>query len=424
MLIDLSQPRKDYFKRWTTRQILLQFLDRNRFLPKHLLEVEKRSVMTPTEDLEALLEQRGYEEDHLSTISKVNLADQDTLLVFPPGYKWSAGDSRREIIYHYQSSLVPLHHSASSKKTASEVVEEAFAKLHHQKGRFINNNLIGYGWVGGDGLLRVVPLMNDVKGFELRAFQNLAWYQLGFPELEAEVRREIALGELNAEDRKACKARKYRTHLDSLRGEGRTLQHYVNQLQVRLRDTIRISPIERERVMNFFVPSRTDIYDEHDVKICNIPLRAAKDRDQLVWRLYGECDCLDQNYRSDRSGDGRKEFYFCPHEIAALQTFKAVLEQRGQRERIHSLPFPVPTRSLMDFIDKLRYRAIIIDYDADSGKPKMRPLNDTEIGVLAMKKITAEGYERNATTDPHAFRSQGQDPTSYLIRFRGTDQKK
>ena len=88
MLIDLSQPRKDYFKRWTTRQILLQFLDRNRFLPKHLLEVEKRSVMTPTEDLEALLEQRGYEEDHLSTISKVNLADQDTLLVFPPGYKW------------------------------------------------------------------------------------------------------------------------------------------------------------------------------------------------------------------------------------------------------------------------------------------------------------------------------------------------
>ncbi|MBI2664998.1 hypothetical protein HYX12_00050 [Candidatus Woesearchaeota archaeon] len=244
MLLDLSQPRKEYFKRWTAHQILVQFLEKKRFLPRDLLEVEKSAVMTMEGNLEALVDGESYNKDHFEMVDKVNSADRDTLLVFPPSYRVPAGDSRSIIAYRY-NSLVPLHPFRNQQKKASEVVKDAFDKLHEERDQFMSRELIGYSWLGEDGLLRVVPFMNDIKGQELRAFQNLAWYQLEFPELEERVLDELSAGELKDDSRMVQKVKKYHAHLGSQRREGDTLQHYVNQLEVRLRDTIRISLIEQ-----------------------------------------------------------------------------------------------------------------------------------------------------------------------------------
>ncbi|MFH1275686.1 MAG: hypothetical protein ABIH82_01090 [Candidatus Woesearchaeota archaeon] len=414
MLIDLSQPRKHYFKRWNRHQILGQFVDRERILNQHILELNNVAVATVEADLEALLDGVATTVDHFETIGKVKSADRDTLIVLPDEYRRTAGDSRRLIAYKY-NSLLPLNRFMQKTRKASEVLRDAFSYLHQQRDDFVARDIIGWSWTGPDHLLRVVPLMNDIKGHELRAFQNLAWYQLSFPEFDREIKEARVTG--NLDSRKEGQLRRYQNHLASLRREGQNLQHFVDQLNSRQRDLIRQDTnFERGLVMNFIAPSRSDVYKEYNVKICNVPLG---DHTEImeVWSLYGECYCLDKNYRSDRRGSN-KEFYFCPHEISALQGLKAKLEYAGERERIHSLPFPLPTRSLIDFIDKLRYRTLIADVDQETKKATLRPLNDTEIGVLAMKKIIAEGYDTNATADMHVFRRQRYDPTLDLIKFR------
>lgn len=254
-------------------------------------------------------------------------------------------------------------------------------------------------------------LFNNIKGQELRAFQNLAWYKLAFPDFEDEAQKD-------KDPRKLRRCQKYNAHLDNPREEGGTLRDYIIKLQLRQKDIIKITSPEKSLIINFEVPSRSNIYSKHLVRVSNVPLlpNRSQRKDTVVWDIYGECPCEETSYHSDRH-DRVKEFLFESHLIAALQGLKAKQEYEGKERRIHSLPFIIPSRALVDFVDKLRYRTIMLERNPATSRYRMRTLNDTEIGALAMKKMVADPFHQNTVSNYHAFRRQ-VDPVQYLIKFR------
>lgn len=412
MLIDLSQPRKKYFRRWTARDVLLQYMHKARFLPKHLRELDNVVVGTAEESLDDLLDGKSYHLDHFASVSKIKSLGRDELLVLPAAYRIPADESRRFIAYRMRA-LVNLNRYRAPGRDIEEVYQTAFDHLHQNRDYYIKRTGLGCYWSGEmDGLMRVVMLINNIEGQELRAFQNLAWYKLEFPDFEEEVKKE-------GDERKLRRCRKYRKHLASPRREGKILQHYVDQLKVRERDLIEVTSPEKSLIINFSVPSRTNIYREHDVTVSNVPiLKSGSEKiTSGVWDIYGECPCKDNKFRSDRHTPA-KEFYFDPHIIASLRGLKAMQEAEGKSKRIHSLPFIIPRKSLVDYVDKLRYRTIMLEMNLETGKMRMRSLNETEIGALAMKKMVADPFHQNATTDYHVFRKQKYDPSLDLIKFR------
>lgn len=447
MRIDLSQRRKDYFRKPDARRILLQYLSRTRFLPKDLLEMDT-VVGTKDGDLEKLLNGKSFQIDHFSLVEKIKCLGEGQLLVLPTYYRINAGESREAICYS-MSSLVDLDkvmvrkpllgrrdpgRRLSSRQRAElswhpeEVVSTAFRSLHKYRSQYIDRLFIGYCWTGGDDCLRVVPIMNNIKGAELRAFQNLAYYQLGLPVLEKEVRRGVdaETGERMTKkelSRRESRLKRYAHHLQTPREEGGILGDYVARLEVRMRDLIEFDKrsFKGGTGRNFTVPSRTNVYTWYKVKIVNVPV-FEEDNPEItstVWDLFGECYCLDKNYRSDRRESRRKEFYFCPHEIASLHGLKAVLEQEGEVRKIHSLPFLIPSRELVDYIDRLRYQAVLLEFNKERGKFVLRALNDTEIGRLVMMKMIADPYESNGTTDRRELVHRKYDPHTGLIEFIG-----
>jgi len=442
MLLKLSNPRKEHFQHWSARKILLQYCDKDRITIKDLEKLAsdgKVKLATIEQDLEAVLSQdkKEYNISGFETINRINAAKPDELIVLPPEYRFTAQESRKAIAYKY-NSLLPLNKFRDENKPASQVLEEGIRYLQCERENYVDKDIIGWSWFGQDKLLRVVPIMSSIKGQELRAVQNLAWYKHEFPKFAEESAEliKIPIEELSLEyARKIKRWERYGRHLKSPRREGEDLQHYVNLIDLNPGDIIQQeTPFERERVMNFRAPSRSNTFAKYHFKICNIPLESTENETRksklwgcTVWDMYGKCHCLDKNYRSDRRGSA-EEYYFCPHEVASLMGLKARLEEHGRGLKVNSLPFIIPTRNLIDFVDKLRYRAIILDEQVDKEtseekenkklKLKMRALNDTEIGMLAMKKLIAEPYEKNAMVEYDTFRKTRYDPLLDLVKFR------
>ena len=125
MLIDLSLPRKDYFRRWPAHKILAQFVPKKQITLRDIQELHeegKAIIVSAEENLEAIIENQEYHQDNRQMIQQVNTAERDKVLVFPPSYRIPAGDGRRLIAYRY-SSLVPLDRFKDRRKKASEVLE-------------------------------------------------------------------------------------------------------------------------------------------------------------------------------------------------------------------------------------------------------------------------------------------------------------
>ncbi|MBI2151150.1 hypothetical protein HYU21_00285 [Candidatus Woesearchaeota archaeon] len=432
MLLKLSNPRKEHFQHWTTREILLQYCDKSRITIKDLENLAsdgKVKLATHEQELEAVLSQdkKKYNVGNFETINRINGAKSEELVVLPSEYRFTAQDSRKAIAYKY-SSLLPLNKFMGENNPASKVLEAGIRKLHSDRDNYVNRDIIGWSWFGQDKLLRVVPIMSSLKGLELRAVQNLAWYKHEFTEFAKEgkmFRDDLTLSLSLEDERKIKRWERYVRHLESPRREGHNLQYYVNLIDLNHGDIIQQeTPFERERVMNFRTPSRSNTFAKYHFKMCNIPLESNVDKTNnssvgkiTVWDMYGKCYCLDKNYRSDRRGNA-EEYYFCPHEVASLMGLKARLEEHGKGPRVNSLPFLIPTKSMIDFVDKLRYRTIMLDDDTETGKVKMRALNDTEIGMLAMKKLIAEPYEKNVIAEFDTFRKTKYDPLLDLVKFR------
>ena len=173
------------------------------------------------------------------------------------------------------------------------------------------------------------------------------------------------------------------------------------------------------------VPSRSQKdYKYYPIKLTDIPLLESEDPAQysLAWELAGNCICQDKVYRSDRRKQapdkGNREDFFCPHEIAATITLRKKYES-GHKQTINYLPFVLPTKEMMGYVEKLRHQTILLTYNQQTERWSKRSLNHTEIENILWKKVIADGYEACFTTNINKFKEQHYDPHLDLIQFRG-----
>ena len=447
MIIDLRKKRTEYFADWTAREILSPVIDKEGSITIKDLQrgAENGRVIVGTKDsdLGQLLAEESMP-DSLSLPEKAAKLTPNQILVLPPHYRL-AQEQARDIIAYSLESMVLLDSAAvkrallgnvipqgplSAKRKEQEqlspekVISTAFNLLHDQCEELAEKVLTGYTWWGKDHHRRIVSVYRSIQGAELRAFQDYAAFRLLIPTF----RKEIRLGTnlrmkkpLTEEERaeRTAKIERYEKYLAR-----RHIGHYIHALQADFTDLIEASGGFAYRTgQTMRVPSRTQKREAcYTFKLTDVPLCAPDDPRAYsqVWEIAGNDYCHDKNYRSDRRKQeparGNREDFFCPHEIAGALTMRKKFENDPQTVRL--LPFVLPTAAMMDYVDTLRYRTILLIQNPETKQWQKRPLNHTEIENLLFKKVLSDGYEACFTTDITRFKEERYDPHLDLIKFR------
>ena len=172
------------------------------------------------------------------------------------------------------------------------------------------------------------------------------------------------------------------------------------------------------RVPSRFRKNRT----EYKLKLTDVPLLYKDDplAYSLVWEIAGNCHCEDKSYRSDRHrqkiGQGSREDFYCSHEISAFHTLRK--KHENKKKIMSFLPFVMPTASMMNYLERLRHQTIMLTYNSETERWSKRSLNNTEMENLLWKKVMAEGYESNFTTEIDKFKKMKYDPHLDLLNFK------
>ncbi|MBI2668250.1 hypothetical protein HYX14_00235 [Candidatus Woesearchaeota archaeon] len=446
MIIDLSRHRKDYFELPEPAAILRQYIEKEKEKEtpitindvRQLAREQKVTVATKEGDLDGLLA-GTYTQDSMAAVERI--ADAEGLIIIPGNYRINAAEARKVVVYSLDT-LVLLDSAAVRQKilgkaqkgklsaTAKQehewhpekVMGNAFNLLHEQKEEDTERTLSCYAWWGKDRHRRIVSLYRAIQGAELRAFQNVSAYKLLIPTFRKELRTKKKAGtdvELSADEQKERQEKidRYEKYIRRT-----NIGTYLKQMETDFTDLI--EPVMREFAYEtgemMRVPSRSRPGQTYRVKLTDVPVLAAEDplSYSLVWEMAGNCYCEDKSERSDRRkkapGKGCREDFFCPHEIAALHDVRKKYEK--DNKNIHSLPFVIPTKEMMDFVDKLRYQAVMV-VKGESGRHSKHGLNHTEIENLLWKKVIADGYERCFTTNIERFKEEKYDPQLDLVKF-------
>jgi len=457
MIIDLSKPREEYFNDLSVTEVLGQFISKEG--PITINDVRRLNesglVVTGTSEgsLDSLLEWEGHETDSLALVEQIDSLEPDQLLVLPPNYRIDAESSRQIQVYDF-ASLVKLDSAAVKRKligpdapkgrlsakrkmqenwNPEKVISAAFNHLHENRDRLSEKVLAGYSWFGKDNHRRIVSLYRAIQGAELRAFQDFTAFRLVVPVMRKELQcgksaRSSYKEDLTPEQvvRRREKIQFYDRYKDKIRREGKPAGNYIRQLDARFSDLIEpsVKKFAHGTGRHVRVPSRSRLDRTYSIKLTGIPLVEPGNpvASSYVWELSGNCICEDKTYRSDRrrvkAFQGQDEDYFCAHEIASLHTLRRIHEVYGDKE-IPFLPFVLPTEGMMKYVDKLRQQTIMLEQnDPDTRRTSKRTLNHTEIENLLWKRVMAQGYEANFTTNIGVFRSMRYDPHNDLILFK------
>jgi len=445
MIIDLSKPRKEYFADVTPKEILEQYIVKSNITVKDVqrYHLDKQGIIgTKEKDLDALLERLPYTIDSLDLVERISNS-KGKLVVLPPEYRIDSEGVRQAVAYSLDT-LVKLDsvvlrreilgQNASKGKMSAKlkqkekwspekVIGAALEYLHSHKEEYAEKMLCGYSWFGKDNHRRVVSLYRAIQGAELRAFQDYAAFRLLIPTF----RKELRTG-------KSCQTQKKLTteEIDHRREKVERYERYlknhhnakqIGQLDVLFTDLIEPVAIpfayHGGRIMR--VPSRSRPERQYEVKLTSVPLLKSEDNRSysMVWELRGKCGCEDTLYRSDRRHQaidkGNDEDFFCAHEIAASHSLRKMNEKKDKM--ISMLPFVLPTKNMMDFVDTLRYNTIMLVFNESTQRWSKHALNHTEIENLLWKKVMVEGYSACFTTDISTFKEQKYDPHLDLVKF-------
>lgn len=304
------------------------------------------------------------------------------------------------------------------------MIGAAVGYLQTHSGQYMERELCAYSWFGRDNHRRIVSLYRAIQGAELRAFQDYAAFKLLIPRFKRELKRdkhEQTKQPLTQEEReqREDKIQRYERYL-KYHHNARQIQ----QLDATLNDLIEpiAIPFAYKTGRLFRVPSRSRVEKTYTVKLTSVPILREGDARgySMVWELRGKCGCEDTLYRSDRRHQavdrGQDEDFFCAHEIAACHSLRKIQEKK--EEGVRMLPFVLPTKSMMDFVDTLRYHTILLQFSEETERWSKHALNHTEIENLLWKKVIVDGFETCFTTDIGKFKEQRYDPHLDLIKFR------
>ncbi|MBI2102897.1 hypothetical protein HYT55_03600 [Candidatus Woesearchaeota archaeon] len=457
MYLDLRSKREDYFADATATDVMRQhFPDKNPITVEDVrdLALQGRVVVGTAEgDLGSLLGGGEYTLDTLGLVRKIDALPADALLVLPEEYRIPADEARQRVVYdvgtlvnldaaHVKRAL--LGEDAKSGRLSQrkkreaqwapeKVLKAAFDYLHEHKEELGEETCTSYSWFGKDSHRRVVSLYRAIQGAELRAFQDFAAYKLLIPVMEKELRQGKSASsrykdDLTVEEKKIIEAKleKYKRYLQRER-DGKKLQWLVNSLDVSFNDLIEpVSiPFARHSGRVMRVPSRSRPgKGPYTLQLTGIPLlpRGSEIAYSQTWEVRGVCYCEDKTFRSDRRRKaahlGNDEDFFCPHEIAAVHSLRRMY-QHDPKETIALLPFVLPTKDMMDYVDRLRGQTIMIEHKKEGSKrTAKRTLNHTEMERLLWARVMEHGYDANCTTDIGRFVREKHDPHDDLLKFR------
>ncbi len=447
MIINVHEPREKYFADWDARRILLQFIPKegNILLSDVCALAEEHRVVVATREgtLDRLLAGE-HSADPLGLPNIVKSLQPDKLLILPPAYRIPHREARHAIAYSLDSLVLldsvdvkrallgesvlsgPL--SAVGKEEAQwdpeKVIGTAFRLLHERREELAGKVLTCYSWWGKDHHRRIVSLYRSIQGAELRAFQNYAAFRLLIPTMRKELRegRDALTGEQLTDEERKEKEKKICRYEQYIRQHH--IYEYVRSLNVQFSDLIEPMggfALQTGHMMR--VPSRSQQEQKkYKFNLTDVPLLAPDDPRaySLVWEMRGKDSCPDKRYHSDRRkrepGRGNPEEFFCAHEIAAALTLRKKAENKEQKVRF--LPFVIPTAAMMEYVDALRYRTILLVPNPETGRWTKRALNHTELENLLFRKVLADGYEACFTTDVNKFKERKYDPQLDLVRLR------
>ncbi len=450
MFIDLTKPRAQYFENPSVAEILRQFVQKdNHRAPITIADVRRLQqqgkivVGTKEGTLESLLGEQRPEIDSLALVQSLAGLQPDQLLLLPQEYRIDRRQAQNVVAYSPETLLkldsasvnqALLGQNAPSRRLSGwqkeqwqwypeKVLAVAFNQLHEQKELYAERIFSSYSWYGRDNHRRVVSLYRAIQGAELRAFQNYVAYRLLIPTMKKEVRtgkngRDSTLLSTEEIAIRQEKIQHYE-HYVARRG----LQRFFAQMDVAFTDLIepQAKPFAYETAFVMRVPSRTNPPETHIFSLTSLPLVVDGDQKaySMVWETRGKDNCADKIYRSDRRRaarfQGQDDDFFCAHEIAALHSLRKIYEKK--EKRIPFLPLVLPTASMMDYVEKLRWQTIMVVRNPETGRSSKQALNHTEIENLLFKKVMVEGYEACFTADLGRFKDQKYDPHLDLIKF-------
>ena len=459
MIIDLNKSRAEYFRDLDHTAIVRSVTgDDGRFVTttglRRLAEEDSLIVGTAEGELEQILTHGTYSLDSLALAEKIDELEEGQLLVLPPEYRIPAVEARDAITYsdktlinldfvHVKRAI--LGADAKSGRLSGikkqehqwepeKVIAAAFNHLHENRDKLAEKAFSCYGWRDKVGRLRVVPLMRAIQGAELRMFQNLAALKMLPPRMRTEVSRGIRFddgSELSPEEVTTL-VRKIERYEGAVRNRG--LEAPVNALKVSGWDLMKpqgeafnCGTAHYVRVPSLTRP--TELFQgqkitrlAYSTTLLNVPLLERGDQAAYssVWDLEGLCECKDFKYRSHRrkksAHKGMPDIMFCKHLAGAAWDLMSIHKRKDDRT-IPFIPFLLPTKTMSEYLDKLRYQAVILQ-PTEAGRWKKRALNHTEMERHLWDRVKVHGYEACFSTDTRKLVERGNDPLTYLIRFR------
>ncbi len=450
MIIDVHKPRSRYFLLPTVAEILRSYVSKDDGKSqitlndlKGLDDYGRVIVGTGEGSLDRLLD-RDYSVDSLSLIERMDKNHDPKLIVLPPEYRIDLGQAQNIVAYS-EKSLVLLDSMAVKKRLLGEsapdgplskkrkrqerwepekVIRTAFELLHEKKTKVIENKFSSYAWWGSDRHRRIVSAYRAIQGAELRAFQNYSAYKLIRPMLRKESRTGIRLkdGTVIGEEGLSNIREKLVRYDKYIRSNN--LQGILNSMDVTIDDMIHAigEPFAQGTGRIMRTPSRTLQRRFYEFKVTSIPALDTGDETaySMVWDNRGYCSCRDKAFRSDRrireAGTGQDEDFACAHFIGSMHTLRKMHDKKDRE--IPFLPYMIPLKGMMDFVEQLRYNTIILVHSESTGRWTKRRLNNTEMENLIIKKVITDGYDSCFTADMDAVRRQHYNPDMELIKFK------
>lgn len=448
MIINLSKPRAKYFADLTVTEILRKYIPKENPITlsdlKNLAKQGKVVVATKEASLDEFLA-HNHTPQPLSLSHIVSQLEEDQLLIIPENYRIDAQEAHNIVAYSLDT-LVKLDSAENQRNlgiekssgkisgkrkrelqlTPEKVISTAFNYLHEHQQELADKIFSCYSWWGKDNHRRIVSLYRAIQGAELRAFQDYTAFKLLIPTFKKELRTNI-----DAQTKKPLTPEEISDKRDKVERYERYIKYHnivpdLARLEVDFNDLIDpIGDFSYQTSQIMHVPSRSQKDQKtYRLLLTDVPLLKPIDENNysLVWELAGNCSDLDKLHQSNRRkpcpSKGNREDFFCPHEIAAAHTLRKKYSDKSLKN-ITYLPFVLPTKEMMCYIDTLRYNTIMLTYKEKSKRFSKRNLNHTEIENLLWKKVMAEGYEACFTTDINNFKEQRYDPHLDLIKFRG-----
>ena len=427
MHIDIDAKRADYFTLPSVSSILRTSLpDKANITVRDLVDHnDKCLVATLDNDLETLIN-RNYETSYDDVFDAAHHMQEDTLLVLPPDYRVEKPNARRKICYS-NDTLTRL----DDKRVVATVADKDEADVEagplpaHLKQRYSwtpdnvidaarrNPGEVCHAWWGKDRHRRVVSLYRAIEGSELRTFSLFASMKERIGFIEEQLHGNRSQGHLSEEQAAmlGSELRRKRGYIERIGRENLLHLRYAKD------DAISFGrPFGKGIPVT--VPSRSRPGRPYEFNLTSIPYTMQGSTDCApVWELRGQCHCKDKQYHGYRRQDANDDDFFCAHEIAGFHRLR-----RGMRDvdvkgkDIRYLPFIIPSKGLMDFVDTLRYKTIMLTFNDDTARWSKRRLNHTEMEMLITPYLAQENSNVRSTPDMERFIEQGYDPIPELIK--------